>query len=118
VIDDSAYPMQGIVPHRMQHELANTSVKFSPHQGDVLATGSGMNFGIVGAGKAQVFAMKDGGFFPLAALDEKEAVFDVAWAEDSPTALLVGTGAGSIVLWDYVRGPLWRLETMKEVQSV
>ena len=45
-----------------KHGMANTAIKLSLHSVQLVAVASAQNFGIVGAGQAQVFTIQNNSF--------------------------------------------------------
>jgi peroxin-7 len=101
--------------------------KFSPYNGTLayaqLAVASSQYYGLAGNGRAQVFALLEGGkISELAAFDTPQALFDIAWSECNAYQFVTGSADGSVCLWD-VRAsdglPLAKVFThLQEVSTV
>ncbi|KAG9313097.1 WD40 repeat-like protein [Chiua virens] len=106
--------------------FAHYAVAWSPFHNTRIALASAANFGLVGNGRLHLASLVPGpGGANRIKLDKyyetQDALYDVAWSEIHENQIVVGSGDGSIKLWDVMLNDLpirvWH-EHAKEVFSV
>ncbi|XP_041420461.1 peroxisomal targeting signal 2 receptor-like isoform X2 [Xenopus laevis] len=97
------------------------AVEFSPYKPSTLACAVSQNFGISGCGTLVVLEQNEGGIAVRRSFEWTDALFDVAWSENSENIVVTSSGDGSLQLWDITKpqGPLQVFkEHTQEVYSV
>ncbi|KAJ3060880.1 peroxisomal targeting signal 2 receptor [Podochytrium sp. JEL0797] len=76
------------------------AVEFSPFFEQRLAVASAANFGIAGNGRLWALRVDAGGIGVDCVFDTQDGLFDCAWSELHEAQIVVGSGDGSIKLFD------------------
>ncbi|EDN09586.1 hypothetical protein HCAG_06753 [Histoplasma mississippiense (nom. inval.)] len=76
------------------------AVKYSPFFDSRLAVAASANFGLVGNGRLYILDLTPNGIVPLKYFTTQDSLYDIAWSEIHENQALVGSGDGSIKLFD------------------
>ncbi|KAH8597070.1 putative peroxisome biosynthesis protein (Peroxine-7) [Bisporella sp. PMI_857] len=76
------------------------AVKYSPFFDNRIAIAASANFGLVGNGRLYICGLGADGVFAEKWFDTQDALYDVAWSEIHENQLVVGSGDGSVKLYD------------------
>ena len=96
-------------------------VKFSPFYDSRLAVATGQNFGLVGNGRLYIAGLTDRGIVQEKYFETRDSLYDLAWSEANEHQVYVGSGDGTIKLFDINQDAFpiaeWH-DHGREVQSV
>jgi peroxin-7 len=76
------------------------AVKYSPFFDSRLAVAASANFGLVGNGRLYILGLTPSGIVREKFFETQDSLFDVSWSEDHENQLVVGSGDGSVKLFD------------------
>jgi len=76
------------------------AVKYSPFFDNRVAVASSANYGLLGNGRLYVCRLGPNGIVAEQTFDTQDALYDLAWSESNDTQIVVGSGDGTIKLYD------------------
>lgn len=77
------------------------AVKYSPFYDNKIAVATSLNYGLVGNGRLYILSLNaDGSIVPDTFFDTQDGLFDVSWSETHENQAVVGSGDGTVSIFD------------------